>query len=288
MANNPNNNIKNDISSGACIILLLVFSTIAIIMITSLYIAILSIPLVVPALFIYWLLKVGYKYYKQDSWSIKNRFKLTENEKGTYLSLCRDINFAYGKKAEIDSIIENEHIPINADGNISRRSYRGQEVRGALENANKILNKSVPTYNYLKDLPKVRWTASRKHYSKIVGLACGLIVWVVIIGSAPKPISNLSRYIYGIENTASSGASVLSEIWSFSKDKTHKETSRIKHKEDKSSKRKSHNNDGFIIILCKALLYMCITFVITWGIAKIVFRVKFTKPDEVTVEKLLD
>lgn len=270
---------KNDNATGVGLYIgCLLMMTIGIVFITLFSIAIQLIPLAVPI--IIFLIFVGalFLYVGEDGQNVKRKFKLTDNEQVEFDKLGHLLNQAYRKINECKNIIETEHLHINQNGRLSQRSYRGSEVQGAMDYANSTINENSNHYQRLRLQPITQWKTARKHYAKLLGGMFATIIWgFMVFGNSTNTIHEFKQYAHGIGSTASTGTSMVGDIWKGAfKNKPHKKDKKNEHIFPKKTKLGNH----FASLLWKAMFLMMIIYSIAWVAGFFLFWVRNHKPEE--------
>lgn len=184
-----------------------------------------------------------------------------------------ELAWAHDKLERCKREISDKGLRINKDGTVSRRSRYGQEVQGAIDNANKIIEEKSDMFDRLYNLPMIRWKSARKHCSKIVGGVCSVCVWLfMIFVTSQSSFSDFDGYVDGIGNTASEGTAMLVDIWSGG-DKKSKEQENASDKDGLKM-----TETPFAKALFKAMVFMTIVYFIAKTIGGLVFWARHHKP----------
>lgn len=171
---------KKDNNLVGCIIyILMVIATIVIISVQL--IPILAPPAFIICALVYWIM-----YIWKDRPHVKAEFQLSVVEKSRKYEAGKKYIWAKDKLEECEQIIQNEGLRRNANGRLSQRSYRGQEVQGAIDNATKIKEENYPIWSYYDDLPMKRYKKAKKHFSRYWAFLGAFIIWAVMLAILPR------------------------------------------------------------------------------------------------------
>ena len=144
----------------------------------------------------------------------KLKFWLTDTEKRQYIELSNSIVYYHNKKKNAQNAAVNEGIRVNQNGRLSAKSYRGQDLQGAIDESEAFLNEKIPVLDEFQKRPRMRWKTARKHFSKSIGFGMAIIVWLVFfLVNADNIVDNYSKYVYNIGDTAHSGFSIIGDLW---------------------------------------------------------------------------
>ena len=269
----------------------LVTITIFVIIGTLFFIAVKVVFLLIPILFLAYFLFNVITYNKKYRSLQASRFWLTSAEKQYFIELKDRLSAAVAQRDNAYRAAEAEGIRTNKNGRLSARSYRGQDLQGAIDDANYIINDDTPRYRHLCSLPQNRWKQARKHYSKYLAYALALTVWVsFLLIKSDNYTANFSRYISGIGDTAVEGANVVSGIWSpfFSRDSTNSAAGPDKQPDTSTTNDtpltpadESYSNFTFALV-CGTILSL-LSYLVVRLLALLIFMIKYRKPPLVSI-----
>lgn len=120
------------------------------------------------------------RYLAQDRKWRPTNFWLTEQEQEQYENAAYVLSQADEERRRVRDSAVRQGIYRNQDGQISRRSYAGKELRERENTANSLINDCTPIYQELKFRPYNRWRKARSHYSNAFGF--GLVILVLAAG----------------------------------------------------------------------------------------------------------
>ena len=90
----------------------------------------------------------------------------------------------------------------------------GSEVQGAMDYANSTINENSNHYQRLRLQPITQWKTARKHYAKLLGGMFATIIWgFMVFGNSTNTIHEFKQYAHSIGSTASTGTSMVGDIW---------------------------------------------------------------------------
>lgn len=295
MARNKNQN--KDLKTGLAVYGCGIIMVVGVLLMTAFVVVLKTLPLIVPIVFLFCCMYNIFKYNREDKKHIKNGFQLTEYEKDRLSEVKYKLSWAYDKKEECKRIIQNEGLKLNKDGRLSQRSYRGQEVQGALDNADKIISENNPVYEELCGLPKKRYKSARKHFSKYIGFAFAFVLWLGMLFSYDNPnsasvINEIRDYVVDIKKTAKEGTHIAGEMMHAlfgKKDSTKKGKDSISvveqtiEKEDNIAEKQGDasvemKDESFASYLWKAFFILVISYIIMRLLAMAYYTVKIKKP----------
>lgn len=262
------------------------------------------VAVVIPAIVLIVFLVNWYKYKHEDKFRRMLRFKFTEDDRDQFKQLYNNICWAKDKKQRVADEVNRKGIHINQNGRISARSYYGQELQGALDNANNLLDESLPQYNYMSKLPRKWWKTSRNHFTKAIGWGMAIFVWAVYMLAASESIGrDFSNYFSNIGDTASGGFGMVANLWSTiifgnEPDSTKVEAIKISPSDNDTSdngtdatpptETKNTGEYYFPYVLWTAFFLMLVTFPVAWIVGIIIFVIKYRRPPELTINNVDD
>lgn len=222
----------------------------------------------------------------------KLKFWLTDTEKRQYIELSNSIVYYHNKKKNAQNAAVNEGIRVNQNGRLSAKSYRGQDLQGAIDESEAFLNEKIPVLDEFQKRPRMRWKTARKHFSKSIGFGMAIIVWLVFfLVNADNIVDNYSKYVYNIGDTAHSGFSIIGDLWM---DVIHSDSTNISKNIDYKNLNINKNNevqkdsyDEFSTVFIIATLFMIVAYFIALIIGIIVFRLKYRKPPLVNASNVI-
>lgn len=243
-----------------------------------------SIPVLLPPIFLIAFVVNYTSWRKTDRFVAKRlKFWLTDTEKRQYIELSNSIVYYHNKKKNAQNAAVNEGIHVNQNGRLSAKSYRGQDLQGAIDESEAFLNEKIPVLDEFQKRPRMRWKTARKHFSKSIGFGMAIIVWLVFFFvNADNIVDNYSKYVYNIGDTAQSGFSIIGDLWM---DAIHSDSTNISKNIDyknlninKNDEVQKDSYDEFLTVFIIATLFMIVAYFIALIIGIIVFRLKYRKP----------
>jgi len=171
---------KNDNSALGCLAMIVI----AIIVITI--VAVQLIPIAVPLASAVGALVFFIIYMIKDKPHVKAKFELSSQEKRTLADSAKNYHWALEKIEELKRVIKDEKLRYTKSGRLELRSHRAQDVQGAMDNANQMIEEERPTYNYLMGLPMERYKKAQKHFARYLGCFIAFVIWGCLILSQPK------------------------------------------------------------------------------------------------------
>ena len=243
-----------------------------------------SIPVLLPPIFLIAFVVNYTSWRKTDRFVAKRlKFWLTDTEKRQYIELSNSIVYYHNKKKNAQNAAVNEGIRVNQNGRLSAKSYRGQDLQGAIDESEAFLNEKIPVLDEFQKRPRMRWKTARKHFSKSIGFGMAIIVWLVFFFvNADNIVDNYSKYVYNIGDTAQSGFSIIGDLWM---DAIHSDSTNISKNIDyknlninKNDEVQKDSYDEFLTVFIIATLFLIVAYFIALIIGIIVFRLKYRKP----------
>ena len=171
---------KNDNPVVGCLAMIVI----AIIVITI--IAVQLIPIAVPLASAVGALVFFIIYMIKDRPYVRAKFELSSQEKRTLADSAKNYRWALDKIEELNRVIKNEGLRYTKSGRLELRSHRAQDVQGAMDHANQMIEEERPTYNYLISLPMERYKKARKHFARYWGCFIAFAIWGCLILSQPR------------------------------------------------------------------------------------------------------
>lgn len=265
---NDKDNLKEQ--TGCFLVLFLLL-----IIVTVIYIALWLIPLVVPLCFLIGFLVCWIRYQRNDKNLIRKKFWLTDEDQEQFKYVNSKLVSAISKKEEVLEAIEREGIHINKNGRISARSYRGQELQGALDNAEACIADMQPVYSSLREQPRRNWKTAKKHFSKAMGFGIAFFVWLGYL------FYSTDNVVDGFMSYYSVGRSDIGELWSILDD--DKDSINVKNVIEKTPEIENTSEElskqpSFVTILVKGLFIMLAVYLVVWLISIIIFIIRYRKP----------
>ena len=252
-----------------------------------------SIPVLLPPIFLIAFVVNYTSWRKTDRFVAKRlKFWLTDTEKRQYIELSNSIVYYHNKKKNAQNAAVNEGIRVNQNGRLSAKSYRGQDLQGAIDESEAFLNEKIPVLDEFQKRPRMRWKTARKHFSKSIGFGMAIIVWLVFFFvNADNIVDNYSKYVYNIGDTAQSGFSIIGDLWM---DAIHSDSTNISKNIDyknlninKNDEVQKDSYDEFLTVFIIATLFMIVAYFIALIIGIIVFRLKYRKPPLVNASNVI-
>lgn len=237
------------------------------------------IPLIAGPIFAICAIVYFFRYMSKDRPFVKNNFALTSTETSLLSETTEKYKWALNKKIELNRIIEDEGLRVNANGRLSQRSYRGQDVQGAMDNANGIISEEKPIYDYLVALPEDRYKKASKHFSRYWGFFLSFSLWAIVLSTQPRT-EMLNHHSYQTSEAVSS----IMDIWTSDNNEGNEATSsntKIEKKKDSKNK-ESHRSapPKPNITVWDAFFILCFAYLVVFIIAKIYFSLKHKKPEK--------
>ncbi|MBM6863868.1 hypothetical protein H6A66_01520 [Bacteroides caecigallinarum] len=249
-----------------------------------------SIPVLLPPIFLIAFIVNYTSWRKTDRFVAKRlKFWLTDTEKRQYIELSNSIVYYHNKKKNAQNAAVNEGIRVNQNGRLSAKSYRGQDLQGAIDESEAFLNENIPILDEFQKRPRMRWKTARKHFSKSIGFGMAIMVWFVFFFvNADNIVDNYSKYVYNIGDTAQSGFSLIGDLWKTVIDSDSKEIEKKDtHTQIEQDKGKKEPYDEFLTVFIKATFFMIVAYFIALIIGIIVFRLKYRKPPLVNASNVI-
>lgn len=259
---------KNDPSPivGAAILGIMAIGAILLAILAILAYAAMFAYILLPILFLIFFLVAFYKYKRKDLPFVEQNFYLTENEVNARNKALRDYSWAKDKLEECDRIIQEKGLRRNADGRLSQRSYAGQDVQGAIDNAKSIKEEALESYTYYEELVQSRYKGARKHFSRSWAFAFSFVV--LLIGFAFHYVTYEPK-----EDNNTATTEIVTKADSSTQDI-------IAESADDSNTKDDPILDQTMSSILPAILEMAIMYFIVFSIAYIVFSVKHKKPQK--------
>ena len=198
------NKNKNDNPVLGCLAMIVI----AIIVIAI--IAVQLIPIAVPLASAVGALVFFIIYMIKDKPHVKAKFELSSQEKRTLADSAKNYRWALDKIDELNRVIKDEGLRYTKSGRLELRSHRAQDVQGAMDNANQMINEERPTYNYLIGLPMKRYEKAQKHFARYWGCFIAFAIWGCLFLSQPRT-EMLDYHAYQTTEAVSRVTSVLFE-----------------------------------------------------------------------------
>lgn len=246
-----------------------------------------SIPVVLPPLFLIAFL-INYLLWRNNDKinAVNLRFWLDESEKKRFIELADALNYFEKKKTNAENAAVNEGVRVNKNGRLSARSYRGQELQGAIDESSDFIMKNQPIYENYQRRPLRRWKSAKKHYSKAFAFGISILIWSgYFFVNADNVKENVPRYVSEIGDTANAGFSFIGGLWSGKEYKPAEEDSvKVEKKQSEDTKQEQDISisknpyDEFVDVYWLSTILMVGAYFIAWIIGIIVFRIKYKKP----------
>lgn len=274
---------KDDSSAGvACILVVILIAVILWLLMVAVQIALLVVPvaLLIAAIVHVYKYKKNYKPYAADG------FWLNDTEKLLFCQFHNRLSVAQGNKQAVADEVRRAGVHINQNGRISARSYRGKALRDSLDAANASIEEAEPYYNYLSELPRIRWKKARKHFTLGNGFTLALVAYVVtLLFTADNIGYNYSNYVHYIGRSADSTKMVSAD----SIQSLVMRTDSVDNADDAKETLvdPDYENAGdFTGVLLDSLVKSLITFAVVWLICIIIFFGKYEEPPFVDINNL--
>ena len=190
-----------------------VLGCLAMIVIAIIVIAIIAvqlIPIAVPLASAVGALVFFIIYMIKDKPHVRAKFELSSQEKLTLADSAKNYRWALDKIEKLKRVIDDEGLRFTKSGRLDCRSPRAQDIQGAMDNANKIIEEERPTYNYLIGLPMKRYEKAQKHFARYWGCFIAFAIWGCLILSQSRT-EMLDYHAYQTAEAVSRVTSILFE-----------------------------------------------------------------------------
>ena len=140
-------------------------------------------------------------------------FWLNYGERELFKSSWEDFSAALRTKKYVEAAVERERIRLNQNGQISVRSYRGQDLKAQLDNANYVIGQTAPVIEALENRPQKQRKKGRKHYSNAWGFGLSLLVFLGFVCYGSNTL-NVSQIIEQMKS-GQTGDAIGAMLWTF-------------------------------------------------------------------------
>lgn len=156
---------------------------------------------------------------EKDQALIGRKFWLTKSEQKSYIDIYNAFDFFRNKRDRAWEAVSQENIRLNKDGSISQRSYRGQDLQGAIRESEEKIKQYEPRLEELKKLPRKNWKRVRRHFINRIAMPAalfsGLIVMAFNIGEGKTQTMEVVTDTQVSTDAVSSEKGTLQKIVSF-------------------------------------------------------------------------
>lgn len=202
---NQSNSIETKVVSVVlllAVVVLLLFGLLAVVLAAS------------PLIFLVLYLINQIAYLSSDKRRKRDFFWLTYDERELFKSSWEDFSAALRTKKYVEAAVEREGIRLNQNGQISVRSYRGQDLKAQLDNANYVIGQTAPVIEALENRPQKQRKKGRKHYSSAWGFGLSLLVFLgfVCYGSNTLNVSQIIEQMKSGQTGDAIGAMLLTFV----------------------------------------------------------------------------
>ncbi|MDE7357441.1 MAG: hypothetical protein K2M74_03290 [Bacteroidales bacterium] len=231
------------------------------------YIALTALAMIPIILLIYGIASIFLFRGQKDKSLIQRNFWLTKSEKERFIKFNNAYWFYRNKRDEAWKAVDREGIRMNKDGGISQRSYRGQDLQGAINESEKNMKILTPQLEEIRKIPQKNWKRVGRHFTNRIAMPVALCIGL-IVGPLRAEIKR-NQAEHG-ETVASD--SVLDKIRSiFDELKSIKYDDMFQNMDPSSLK-----------FWASIGIVSLVAWVICWGIMFTVYSQKYPKPDIVT------
>lgn len=152
-------------------------------------------------------------YLSSDKRRKRDFFWLNYGERELFKSSWEDFSAALRTKKYVEAAVERERIRLNQNGQISVRSYRGQDLKAQLDNANYVIGQTAPVIEALENRPQKQRKKGRKHYSNAWGFGLSLLVFLGFVCYGSNTL-NVSQIIEQMKS-GQTGDAIGAMLWTF-------------------------------------------------------------------------
>ena len=152
-------------------------------------------------------------YLSSDKRRKRDFFWLNYGERELFKSSWEDFSAALRTKKYVEAAVERERIRLNQNGQISVRSYRGQDLKAQLDNANYMIGQTAPVIEALENRPQKQRKKGRKHYSNAWGFGLSLLVFLGFVCYGSNTL-NVSQIIEQMKS-GQTGDAIGAMLWTF-------------------------------------------------------------------------
>lgn len=245
--------------------------TIIIIIVAILYYAVITLLAITPfILLLYGIICFFLFRGKKDKNLIQRNFWLSKAEQEEFIKINNLLYFYQNKRDNAWEAVSREGVRINKDGSISQRSYRGQDLQGAINESNEMIKKYTPRFEELKKIPSKNWKRVGNHFVNRIAMPVALCIGLIATFGPDLGIN------FG-------GLLGDKQIENVVIDTTHSESTDTTSTEGDSSQELVNPT---IAILSDLGLASIKAWVVCAAIMLIIYSMKFPKPKAVTIDNV--
>ena len=191
-----------------CTIIGCIIIGIIVLILTVLVLAGYLIPIIIPALFLVMAFINYLQYSLNDKMWLDTGFWLRDDECSKFITYKIVLDRANDIKNHVQGVVDSGGVRLNNDGQISRKSYYGKDLRNALNNANYDINEAEPIVEDLSKRPYKRWKKARSHYANARAYSIAIGVWIISLlifslFTSENLFQNFSLYFSEMNNNVS-------------------------------------------------------------------------------------
>lgn len=191
-----------------CTIIGCIIIGIIVLILTVLVLAGYLIPIIIPALFLVMAFINYLQYSLNDKMWLDTGFWLRDDECSKFITYKIVLDRANDIKNHVQGVVDSGGVRLNNDGQISRKSYYGKDLRNALNNANYDINEAEPIVEDLSKRPYKRWRKARSHYANARAYSIAIGVWIISLlifslFTSGNLFQNFSLYFSEMNNNVS-------------------------------------------------------------------------------------
>lgn len=191
-----------------CTIIGCIIIGIIVLILTALVLAGYLIPIIIPALFLVMAFINYLQYSLNDKMWLDTGFWLRDDECSKFTTYKIVLDRANDIKNHVQGVVVSGGVRLNNDGQISRKSYYGKDLRNALNNANYDINEAEPIVEDLSKRPYKRWKKARSHYANARAYSIAIGVWIISLlifslFTSENLFQNFSLYFSEMNNNVS-------------------------------------------------------------------------------------
>ena len=246
-----------------CTIIGCIIIGIIVLILTVLVLAGYLIPIIIPALFLVMAFINYLQYSLNDKMWLDTGFWLRDDECSKFITYKIVLDRANDIKNHVQGVVDSGGVRLNNDGQISRKSYYGKDLRNALNNANYDIGEAEPIVEDLSKRPYKRWKKARSHYANAWAYSIAIGVWIISLlifslFTSGNLFQNFSLYFSEMSNN-------VSAVWGSEHDMS---------------------SNGFLKSLWIILGISLFVYIVTKVVYQEVFSIICEKPPVVTVNNV--
>lgn len=246
-----------------CTIIGCIIIGIIVLILTVLVLAGYLIPIIIPALFLVMAFINYLQYSLNDKMWLDTGFWLRDDECSKFITYKIVLDRANDIKNHVQGVVDSGGVRLNNDGQISRKSYYGKDLRNALNNANYDIGEAEPIVEDLSKRPYKRWKKARSHYANAWAYGIAIGVWIISLlifslFTSGNLFQNFSLYFSEMSNN-------VSAVWGSEHDMS---------------------SNGFLKSLWIILGISLFVYIVTKVVYQEVFSIICEKPPVVTVNNV--